>query len=216
MKTDNKKKNLSLLLCIGVAIVLVLNVYLLFSYQGSGRLSRRRGLDADSISEFDIKSYTKYLMMSLDLLQNDGIKLECGEITDVVSHNKMNADSLFADGTNHLLVCRISYYDCEACDNYALERAIEFMTNTEVGFRMAVFGNYETDLALKIYGNNHSNCDDLMYYRVEDLNIPIDSHGNPYYFVINKDMIVSDVYSPEKMLPEQTGMYFEVIKNKWN
>ena len=217
MKTNNNsdKKKFSLLLCIGVVVVLFLNVYLLLSYHGYGRLSKSRGMNTDSISQFDSKTMTKYLLMSLDLLQNDGLRLDNTEITDVVSHNKMNADSLFADGVEHLLVCRISHYDCEACDNYALERAIEFMNNNEVSFRMVVFGNYETDLALKIYGNNHSSCDGLKYYRVEDINIPIDSHGNPYYIVINKEMIVSDVYTPEKMMLEHTSMYFEVIKNKW-
>lgn len=218
MKTNNNSDNkkLSLLLCIGVVVVLFLNVYLLLSYRGNGRLSKRIGINTDSISQFDSKTMTKYLLMSLDLLQNDGLRLENAEIIEVVSHNNMNADSLFADGVDHLLVCRISHYDCEACDNYALERAIEFMNNNEVSFRMVVFGNYETDLALKIYGNNHSTCDGLTYYRVEDINIPIDSHGNPYYFLINKDLIVSDVFTPEKMHAEQTGMYFEVIKNKWH
>lgn len=217
MKTDifNNKKTLSLLLCAGVFMVLILNVYLLLSYHGYESLSKRRLMNTDSISQFENKTMTKYLLMSLDLLQNDGLSIENTDITNVVSHNKMNADSLFADGVDHLLVCRISHYNCESCDNYALERVIEFMNNNDVGFKLVVFGNYETDMALRIYGNNHSTCDGLQYYRVEDINLPIDSHGNPYYFIINKDLIVSDVYTPEKMMLEPTSMYFEVIKNKW-
>ena len=209
---DMKK---TVLLLVGVSIIIILNAYLLLFYINSRQLLKGRINVTNNIAHANAEELSRYIIASTILLQNGGLSIENCKMIDVISHKIQDKDSLFDEGRNHLLVCRISQNTCEACVSYAIEKAVEFLNNDSINIGLAVFGQYSDDRTLKIYGDNHSHCDDLRYYNVKELNIPVDDFGKPFYFVVNRDMVVSDVFVPEQISPDFTDMYFEILKNKW-
>lgn len=194
-----------ILIGICVGIILISNVLLVWKTKG--------GLNVEKPDEME--SVLMTLSIS-DLLGNDGLDLKGLYLRDILSHEVIDSDELFNDSIDRILVCRISQLYCESCITYAIEKAISVKNDSIIDMPLVIMGSYENDLSLKIIRDSHSKCDSLKYYNTPELNLPIEEHGYPYFMVVDSDLKVSDVFTPNKSYPEFTDRYFRFVSNKWN
>jgi hypothetical protein len=52
-------------------------------------------------------------------------------------------------------------------------------------------------------------------YNIQSLNIPAEELGYPYYFMLNEDLTISDVFIPDKAFPSITSDYLRMIKKRY-
>lgn len=190
----------------GTLILLASNAYLVF------QLVRNELVESsDSIGGF-AQEYVVSNIMGMDqLLRNGGLPLD----STMVFKTDDSACDLFSDGAKRYLVCRISQYDCDACTDYALEKLVSIKTE-DYGAKALVLANYSSGKNVDIIRQRHSAVKQIEFYRMEDVNLPAEQAGMPYYFILDKDMKINDVFIPDRMLPEMTSKYFEKLRDKYH
>jgi hypothetical protein len=52
-------------------------------------------------------------------------------------------------------------------------------------------------------------------YNVSDLNIQADSTGLPYYFILDRNLNISNIFIPNKSAPDLTNNYLKTITNRY-
>lgn len=140
-----------------------------------------------------------------DMVENSGL-MACDELLSLF-------DSL--DG-NAMLVCRASEFDCGECVDYALGKMAECVVEDSIGLPLLFLGNYSNRSALKVLLSGTGIRDRFMSLNMERLGIPVDDHGAPYYFVLYRNGMMTDFFTPEKTDRELTDMYFSKLKYKWH
>lgn len=152
----------------------------------------------------------------LDVLQNDGLSLENLYVQRAGDLSVCKVADLFNDtGDSVLMICRTSLMHCEKCVDYAIEKALELIRNKECNIKMVLFGCYENVNSLKILQQSHPMLDLFDIYLTPSVIMPIDEHGYPYYFTLNKSLIVQDVFVPDSKEPVKTDIYWKCISGKW-
>lgn len=191
-----------------VAFLIFSNVFLLIDG------SRTVVLSNDNANKSDISNYQGTF---IDMLQNDGLSLDGLKIQRLGDMSVHNMSDLFTNiGDSVLLICRTSLYHCEKCVDYAIEKALELTRKDSVNVKLVLFGCYENANSLKILQQSHPSLKQSDIYQTPSVLMPIDAHGYPYYFTINKSMIVQDVFVPDSKEPVKTDIYWDCISTKWN
>ena len=144
------------------------------------------------------------LYLLLDNLQNSG--LETVPITDTLS----------AYLTGPLLVCRISEYNCGECVDFAVRKMIEEHKNEGLEIPMLLLGNYSSMSALKALAWRLDPESECLLGLEQDNGLPIESHNVPYYYILNGNCTVQDVFVPDRMEHELADTYFSILSRKWN
>lgn len=168
-----------------------------------------------SVCESYRQRLSSYISTATDLLENDGLELSNVYMVDVSDHTPLPFTSLFLAGVDRILVCRISQYYCESCVNYAIKRVVSAMSDSLINMPLAVFGMYENDLSLKIISNQYNKSNGVVYYKTSALNLPMEQHGSPYCFVLDRSLRVSDVFTFDKIDSVRNDSYFRIISKKW-
>jgi hypothetical protein len=196
-----------LLSFVSVSVILLSNVCLI--------LRMRNFYAKSSLSESYSQRLSSYVSTANDLLENDGLELSDVYLVDLSNNMFRPLKSLFLTGTDRIFVCRVSQYYCESCVNYAIEKIVSVMSDSLIDMPVAVFGMYENNLSLKIISEQHNNSNGVEYYKTSALNLPMERHGYPYCFVIDRSLRVSDVYTLDKIDSVRNDNYFRIISKKW-
>ena len=208
MKNKESSFSIKILLCL-VFILVFFNCYLL--YKRVFVVSDSAGMDESVI---DLKS--KYLTTAVDYMRNSGYYIGDCLFTDVNTHTQSNLKKLFENSEeDFFIVCRISEYDCEQCVNYSVQKLMENVNDSTLNMKVLLFGQYNNEISLKIQAEFFSELGEMTCYYVPYLNLPLDERRVPYYFVLNKDMNVTDVFAPDRMTSKLTDIYFSEINKKW-
>lgn len=187
-----------------ILILTALDIYLI------SRLAWKEYSD-DSIGGFTQEYVVSNITGMDQLLKNGGLTLD----STAVFKPDGTACGLFEDGTRRYLVCRISQYDCDVCTDYALEKFASVNAG-DYGAKALVLANYPSGKVIEIIRQRHSAARQIGFYRMEDVNLPAENAGMPYYFILDDNMKVNDVFFPDRLLPEMTSGYFEKIKEKYS
>ena len=165
-------------------------------------------------SVIDLKS--KYLTTAVDYMRNSGLYIGDCLYTDVATHTQCNLKALFENSEEDcFIVCRISEFDCEQCVNYSVQKLMENVNDSSLNIKVLIFGQYNNEMSLKIQAEFFSKLGEMTCFYVPNLNLPIDERRVPYYFVLNKDLKVTDVFAPDRMTSNLTDLYFSEIDKKW-
>lgn len=205
-----KKKKL----IIFAAIIILCSFNLCLLYKN---LLYRYMLYNESVVENDIPSnWLHEKMIICDSFLNNGLKIHGIDLYDTKDEKSIEIEDLLNKQieNKNILVCRFSEYDCEKCVDYVIEKCVEQLNKISSNLDLVIFGNYENTHALKVYCSNYSNLERVPIYNVSNIPLPIEEHGNPYLFVLDKSLTVLDVFTPNKMNPQLTDTYFEVLSNK--
>ena len=198
---SSKLINVSLLFMFSLNIVLLLKIF------------GMKGKETNDRSFFDNSTIANYISSYLDLLENNGLQLNTGFI-NVHNNTVISGKELFDDNENKslYLVCRVHEYDCPECTDYALAKFYEWdslIVNTRL--KRIIIGDYDNFSAMNILQNNQ----DIDCYYVDNLDIPMEERGFPFYFVMDSTMKIFDVFAPNSNFHKLTDLYISVIKEKW-
>lgn len=202
------------MLLVWSALCVLLNFYLLWSNVFLRyRLAESAAGQADPTSE-GLKNAHSIQTVN-DLYQNSGLRLENMSLRDISSHKSYKMASVLDSigDRDIVLVCRFNQYDCEKCITYAVEKASEFAFRKDL--TLFIWGWYDNDNALRALRSRYGLAARCEWYNAPEWNIPIERHGNPYFFVLTKDGTVMDLFIPDKMDPAMTDRYFGLIESKW-
>lgn len=199
---------IKILLCL-VFILAFFNCYLL--YKRVFAVSDSAVLDESVI---DLKS--KYLTTAVDYIRNSGLYIGDCLYTDIATHTQSNLKALFENTEGDcFIVCRISEFDCEQCVNYSVQKLMEHVKESSLNMKVLIFGQYNNEMSMKIQAEYFSELGEMTCYYVPYLNLPIDERRVPYFFILNKDMKVTDVFAPDRMTSNLTDLYLSEIDKKW-
>ncbi|MDR0680580.1 MAG: hypothetical protein LBG15_01835, partial [Dysgonamonadaceae bacterium] len=120
---------------------------------------------------------------------------------------------LFGKNENRKLVCRFSELYCESCVNYAILK-IKNRTDSLGKNNILFLGMYENNTSLKILKPQY-NIQDMNVYNTGALSLPAEEMGFPYYFVLDSALRVTDVFVPNKIVPELTDRYLKMIRERY-
>lgn len=202
------KKTGIVVLTIFVTFLVICNMYLLLD--GSKDVVKETESDSKPV-------VGNYQGTFLDVLQNDGLSLDGLQVQRLGDMSVCSMEDLFHDmGDSVLLICRTSYFHCEKCVDYAIEKALEMTRKDSCNVKLVVFGCYENANSLKLLQQSHPSLNQFDVYQTPSVLMPIDAHGYPYYFTMNKSMIVQDVFVPDSKEPVKTDIYWDCILTKWN
>jgi hypothetical protein len=196
-----------------VALLLILNAVLLYRIVDCNRLiAVYQSILADNTNKSNS-------MESLNLnfesgLKNNGIKLDNVIIKD--SRNKeIRLQDLFKNGRSQILVSRFTSLCCESCAIYSIQKVCSLADSI----------NNETDIVFLAFYDNNKNLNLLkkqyriqekeVYNTVDFLDIPIEQQSYPYYFVLNSDLTISNIFVPDKVTPTITNNYLKMINERY-
>lgn len=199
-----------------VAACMLLNLYLMVCNMMLRIKSSNVGVNPNGTQMTTLEAAHSIYTIN-DLYANCGIQLDGGiMMTNVTTHEPVELRSLLNSirMDEVVIACRFTQHDCEKCVTYALERAAEYLRGCKG--RLVVLGQYNDDHSLKAMSNRIGMQCQSVWYNIQALDIPIEQHGNPYYFVMTNDGTVLDTFTPDNMDPQLTDRYFALIETKWH
>lgn len=141
-------------------------------------------------------------------IQFNGAFLENIALKDSLGNIEFIED-LIGRNNGKILVCRFSQNYCNSC----VESAIELFRKWTASFgikRILYLGNHRNNTILQqeilLYGIPAVNV-----YNISSLRNPVEDVGYPYYFLLDSDMQISNVFFPDKATPQITKDYLKYI-----
>lgn len=141
----------------------------------------------------ELSEQTPILTNFTFMLDNAGFRL--ADVPVIGKEGGVPLLSLFPDSSEWLFVYRFSEHHCESCMEYGLDLLKSQTDSSDAG--VLLLGEYANNRIFKrlvgelgIGGYHIGNSGRL--------NLPAEEYGYPYYFVLNKEGIVSCVYVPSK------------------
>jgi hypothetical protein len=128
------------------------------------------------------------------------------------SNIKTEISSLF-HAKEKFLVCRFSELHCQECVIYATIKLLN-QSKTMGDINILFWGAYEHIKSLNI-AKKHFGIQDMPVYNISNLNIPAEELGYPYYFVLNSDLTISNVFIPDKATPSMTNNYLKMVYKRY-
>ena len=119
----------------------------------------------------------------------------------------------FERGQKQLLICRFSQSHCESCVDFSIQFLKERIDI--IGRNNLIFlGNHRNNF---IFFKTVTMYDihDLRVYNCPTINIQAEELGFPYYFVLNSDLQISNVFVPDKSEPHIANEYLENIGKRF-
>ena len=196
-----------LLIFISVSL-LAINVYTIVNFyrlkKQNVTLSHQNSSENDELHAYQINFATN--------IRNSNIRLEEVPVKDSLSNVLLLKDVL-KNSQEQILVCRFSELHCESCVNFSIQLFRHWADS--IGKNNTLFlGSYRSNKifnrAKPLYGIHNLNV-----YNVSELNIPAEELGFPYYFVLDSALRVTDVFVPDKAVPELTDKYLKMIHKRY-
>jgi len=112
---------------------------------------------------------------------------------------------------SQLAVLRISDQNCSLCVETELEE-IEKLQQVLPEHRVVVLASFENKRGLKILTEGLKKIGTPIFsVRFDKVHLPIEEANIPYYFVLNRDWTVSNIFIPKRSFPDLTNTYFSVL-----
>lgn len=191
-----------------IAILFIFNFYLLVI--NSINKSKITGL---SDIKQEITNYIlEYQGTTEHLLQNSGFPLDSILIVDL-DNSVTDFNNLLKRYGDKIVVCRTSQYNCETCNDYAIQK-LSILCRENPNIQVVILGYYDSIRSLKIVSENSNLPNNIHYYQLLDYDLPIEAAGVPYYFTFDKSLEVEDLFVPNRAYPKLTDYYLETILYK--
>lgn len=197
-----------LLIVASISLLVISNLYLL------GQLRADQDVPDFIQAKSSDESLLSYQSGFEVMLQNDGISLAGKTLYDVYVGTEVAVSDLFKDSTDLYLVMRYNQLDCEACVEFAYSKLVEHGLDVN-GIEVLVMKDKSTIL------NQHAPdipAGEDNFKRMDYINmtLPIDAACVPHYFILDKNMVVHDMFVPDRMNQEITDKYLEMVVDKWS
>lgn len=200
---------LSFVLCISVIIISIsANILSVFKIKSlmTNVILRDNIIEKMNVSE----NRLSYLETCLDFnLLYDNLKT-----IDDIAFNTNETPSSMQDivGRCPVLVFRYSETNCSDCVAFGALKLASHYKNMDC--KPVIFADYSAHYLFKtrILAYNTAS---FKAYRIANVS-NADKNNAPYYFLLNPDKTISDIFLPEKIYPEMVDEYFENIDRKYS
>lgn len=194
---------------LAVAVLVLSNIYLIAA------LMWQRFISEGEESEGFIQEKYMATYNAMDfLLLNGGLPIDSSAVAGLEPGAPFSPANFFTGKDDRCIVCRISQYDCESCTDYALEKIVQ--KTRKWGMKLIVLADYRNPREVGLFRSRHSGADQIDYYMMGRADLPIEEVGMPYYFVLDSQMKVNDVFVPVELLPDLTNRYFAKLERKYS
>lgn len=190
-----------------IAVLLGVNVFMLFHFQ---QLRQRYNF---VLQEFVINSELHSLKVSFSAsIENSNFKLEDVSVRDSLGNTLLLSDIL-SNKPKYVLVCRFSELHCESCIYFAVQ-FIRHSVDLIGAENIVLLGSYRNNRVFSrtMYSYGVHN---LNFYNVGALTLPAERDRYPYYFILNRDLTVSNVFFPDRTTPSTTERYLRAINRRF-
>lgn len=191
-----------------IAALLIFNIYLLVN----NNINKSKNIDLSDIKQSITNYILEYQGIAEHLLQNDGYPLDSILIVDL-DNSVTDFNNLLKRYGDKIVVCRTSQYNCETCNDYAIQK-LSILCRENPNIQVVILGYYDSIRSLKIVSENSNLPNNIHYYQLLDYDLPIEAAGVPYYFTFDKSLEVEDLFVPNRAYPKLTDYYLETILNK--
>ena len=154
---------------------------------------------------------TLKLNLAMNILNSD-LQMENIMIKDSLS-NTVPVSDVFDESQKYLFVCRFSKLHCESCVNYSIQVLKNWVES--IGVENVLFlGDYRNN---KIFNKEKPlyGIQDMKTYNAPAFDIPAEELGYPYYFVLDRNLQIINLFIPDKATPNITNEYLKMIKTKF-
>lgn len=190
-----------IILFISVLVLLFLDAFILQKYQ------KEKAVNDMYINDLSVLTMEKQTYRSnfYNGILNNSLKLEKGLYDALKSYGDLSGDYVF--------VCRFSELNCERCIKAAVKEIVSYADS--IGKENILFlASYSN----KLYFDRVPNTYDIGTIEMlnwKTLDIPIESLGFPYYFVLDSFMTIHELFLPQKETPKITQEYLRLINDKY-
>jgi len=199
------------MLLISISFLILINIFALvrfyrFKRQCMAHIINNSNQVSNEVDD-EIRSYKINFVTNI---LNSNSKLENIMIKDSLN-NLMPITDVFEEGQKCILVCRFSEFYCESCVSFSLQMILGHIES--IGVKNVLFlGNHRNN---KIFNQTKPlyRIDDKKTYNTPFFNIPVEEIGHPYFFVLDSNLQISNVFIPNKTLPNISNEYLENIKS---
>ncbi|WP_147679231.1 hypothetical protein [Algibacter pacificus] len=203
------KKN-SLLVFVIISLF-VFNVYSLYRYNNLKKLNNLN--IKKNLVEIENDELDTYKSSYKGGILNNGKKISRHLLVKDSLHNLIPLKNTFEDKQNNMLVYRFSKRHCESCVVASLE-VLKRHTDSIGVSNILFLGNYGNN---RIYNRTmfEYGLKKMKVYNASSFNIPAEEIGYPYFFVLNSNLEVLDLFIPNKAVPKITEDYLKIINKKY-
>ena len=188
-----------------IAILFIFNFYLLVI----NRINKSKITGLSDIKQEITNYILEYQGTTEHLLQNSGFPLDSIFIVDL-DNSVTDFNNLLKRYGDKIVVCRTSQYNCETCNDYAIQK-LSILCRENPNIQVVILGYYDSIRSLKIVSENSNLPNNIHYYQLLDYDLPIEAAGVPYYFTFDKSLEVEDLFVPNRAYPKLTDYYLETI-----
>jgi hypothetical protein len=191
-------------------ILLIFNCLLLYR---TTVLSKKVISCKGSLSDCQIYSerHNNFEFAFQTIIENSNVILDNDIITDSLN-NKLFIKELFRDDMKYMLVCRYVEMQCADCVISAISNLLK-STDLTVREQIVFWGMYRNNKYMNKEKTNFGIQNEKIY-NTPVFDIPAENNGYPYYFVLDRELRVSDVFIPDKRFPDITNIYLKLIQKK--
>ncbi|MCD8042919.1 MAG: hypothetical protein LUH10_07620 [Tannerellaceae bacterium] len=134
-----------------------------------------------------------------------------GMIIDDIALNYGLLSTFLYERKKPVLIFRIIESNCDLCYNHEMDIIKEYYGDTFMEDNIMIFGSftYDRNLNMLLKRRKLNIVSENIPYMEEN---PLDELNFPYYFILNPDMKISNIYIPDKTFPDLTIEYLESIK----
>jgi hypothetical protein len=157
----------------------------------------------------EINSEDSYFQKMNDELNS---RLSGSQIDNIICMDSVQNTFLLSEIMEHksTLFFYFSEYNCNTCFEGEIRLLQSFYTNGH--FHVIILCAFELEDSFKIFLTINQVHVPIYRVKQEALKLQLDDYGYPYYFLLNPELIVSDIYIPNKSSPELNKIYLEKIK----
>lgn len=194
-----------------LAVAIIINILLFYSLN---KLEKQCFIYKNEIQNnaMGLSEKTQYEFYMLNNILNNNIQIDKETlITDSIGKSYF-IENLFKGKDDYILVCRISDKYCNDCITSAIE---ELKKNFKFNMNnFCILGFYEDNKELSRFKRLHK-IENLEMYNSRELDIPAEKIAYPYYFIMNSELRILDIFFPDGSRPKVTQRYLNLIQNKY-
>lgn len=202
--------NLKLVLSV-IVVLMILNIYLLFQLQVTKMSVQSNEKEYNRVLNEEKRSSWLMFKNMLFQYQDEGILLDDLKLVPYDSSDPFSISSLVDNDTK--LFFRFKETNCIICVN----KFMEVLKNIPDSFpieHLVILCGYENFHEYRVFVTKNNmkmkvfNIDELPNLIVEEIN-------EPYFFVLNKNLRIQNIYIPDKNNAENVNRYLSCLKGKY-
>ena len=189
------------------------NIFILISFNN---IKQEKTISEDiyyNKQNVNIDKLNLYKASFISNILNSDLQLSNVKIKNSINHFTPLKEA-FEEEQEQLLVYRFSKMHCESCIVSSIE-ILQKWCDSIGKINILFLGNYSNNRIFQRTIPNYS-IGNMKVYNTPAFNIPAEEKGYPYFFTLNRDLHISNVFFPNKAIPKITDKYLETIQKKFN